>query len=81
MAEGSHMVVNLFQPRGVDSKLVPLLLEVDLKVLQLGLLHLLVLQNQLVLPLHHLQFSKDNVILQLQNSGPLCYISSCIIFT
>ena len=59
------MTVHLFQPHGVDSKLVPLLLEVDLKVLQLGLLHLLVLQNQLLLPLHHLQFSKDNIVLQL----------------
>ena len=61
------MVVNLFQPHGVDSKLVPLLLEVDLKVLQLGLLHLLVLQNQRFLLRLHLQFSKKNdVLLQVQ---------------
>ena len=64
--EGSHMAVNLFQSHGVDSKLVPQLLEVDLKVLQLGLLHLLVLQNQRFLLRLHLQFSKkNNVLLQV----------------
>ena len=61
------MTVNLFQLHGVGSKLGPLLLEVDLKVLQQGLLHLLVLQRQLFLLRLHLQFSKKNdVLLQVQ---------------
>ena len=52
-ADGGHMAFNLFQLHGVDSKLEPLLLEVDLKVLQLGLLHLLVLQRwRFLLHLH-----------------------------
>jgi len=57
------MTVNLFQSHGIDSKLVPQLLEVDLKVLQLGLLHLLVLQNQWFLLHFDLQFSRKNDIL------------------
>ena len=61
------MVVNLFHLHGFGSKLGPLLLEVDLKVLQQGLLHLLVLQRQLFLLRLHLQFSKKNdVLLQVQ---------------
>ena len=64
------MAFNLFQLHGVDSKLEPLLLEVDLKVLQLGLLHLLVLLRRRFLLCPHLQFSKDNVILQLQVQQP-----------
>ena len=61
------MAVNLFQLHGVDSKLGPLLLEVDLKLLQLGLLHLLVQQRWQFLLLLHLQFSKKNdVLLQVQ---------------
>ena len=61
------MAFNLFQLHGVDSKLEPLLLEVDLKVLQLGLLHLLVLQRWRFLLYLHLQFSKKNdVLLQVQ---------------
>ena len=67
------MTVNLFQPHGIDSKLVPLLLEVDLKVLQLGLLHLLVLQNQRFLPRFHLQFSKKNDILLQVQQPPLLH--------
>ena len=64
------MAFNLFQLHGVDSKLEPLLLEVDLKVLQLGLLHLLVLLRRRFLLRPHLQFSKDNVVLQLQVQQP-----------
>ena len=61
------MAVNLFQLHGVDSKLGPLLLEVDLMVLQLGLLHLFVLQRRRFLLQLHLQFSKKNdVLLQVQ---------------
>ena len=63
------MVVNLFQLHGVGSKLEPLCWEVDLKVLQLGLLHLLVLQRRRFLLHLHLQFSKKNdVLLQVQQS-------------
>jgi len=66
------MAVNLFQLHGVGSKLVPLLLELDLKVLQLGLLHLLVLQNQRFLLRLHLQFSKKNgILLQVQQPSLL----------
>ena len=66
------MAVNLFQLHGVGSKLGPLLLEVDLKVLQQGLLHLLVLQRQRFLLRLHLQFSKKNdVLLQVQQPPPL----------
>ena len=61
------MAINLFQLLGVGSRLGPLLLEVDLKVLQLGLLHLLVLQRRRFLLRLHLQFSKKNdVLLQVQ---------------
>ena len=61
------MAVNLFQLHGVNSKLGPLLLEVDLMVLQLGLLHLFVLQRRRFLLHLHLQFSKKNdVLLQVQ---------------
>ena len=61
------MAVNLFQLHGVGSKLGPLLLEVDLKVLQLGLLHLLVLQRRRFLLRLYLQFSKKNdALLQVQ---------------
>ena len=61
------MAVNLFQLHGVGSKLEPLCWEVDLKVLQLGLLHPLVLQRRRFLLLLHLQFSKKNdVLLQVQ---------------
>jgi hypothetical protein len=61
------MAVNLFELHGVGNKLGPLLLEVDLKVLQLGLLHLLVQQRRRFLLLLHLQFSKKNdVLLQVQ---------------
>ena len=61
------MAVNLFQLHGVSNKMGPLLLEVDLKVLQLGLLHLLVQQRWWFLLLLHLQFSKKNdVLLQVQ---------------
>ena len=58
---------NLFQLHGIGSKLGPLLLEVDLKVLQLGLLHPLVQQRRRFLLLLLLQFSKKNdVLLQVQ---------------
>ena len=61
------MAFNLFQLHGVGSKLKPLWWEVDLKVLQLGLLHLLVLQRRRFLLRLHLQFSKKNdVLLQVQ---------------
>ena len=61
------MAFNLFQLHGIGSKLEPLLLEVDLKVLQQGLLHLLVLQRRRFLLHLHLQFSKKNdVLLQVQ---------------
>ena len=63
------MAVNLLQLHGIGSKLGPLLLEVDLKVLQLGLLHLLVLQRWQFLLHLHLQFNKKNdVLLQVQQS-------------
>jgi len=63
------MAVNLFQFQGVGIKLGPLLLEVDLMVLQLGLLYLLVLQRRRFLLLLHLQFSKKNdILLQVQQS-------------
>ena len=61
------MAFNLFQLHGVGSKLEPLWWEVDLKVLQLGLLHLLVLQRRRFLLRLHLQLSKKNdVLLQVQ---------------
>ena len=63
------MAVNLFQLHGIGSKLGPLLLEVDLMVLQLGLLYLLVLQRRRFLLLLHQQFSKKNdILLQVQQS-------------
>ena len=66
------MAVNLFQFHAVGSKLGPLLLEVDLKLLQLGLLHLLLQQRWRFLLLLHLQFSKKNdVLLQVQQPSLL----------
>ena len=68
-ADGGHMTFNLFQLHGIGSKLGSLLLEVDLKVLQQGLLHLLVLQRWRFLLHLHLQFNKKNdVLLQVQQS-------------
>jgi hypothetical protein len=61
------MAVNLFQLHGVGSTLGPLLLEIDIKVLHLRLLHPLVLQRWLSLLLLHQQLSKNNdVLLQVQ---------------
>jgi hypothetical protein len=64
------MGVDLSQLHGAGSRPVPLLLVFDLKVLQLGPLHLLVLQRQHSLVLLHLQISKKIVVL-LQVQQPL----------
>ena len=58
--EEGLMGANQFQPHGIGSSPVPLLVGEDHKELLLGLLHPLVLQRQRFLLLLHLQFSKNN---------------------
>jgi hypothetical protein len=64
------MGVDLSPLHGVGSYSVPLLVVFELKVLQLGPLHPLVLQRQHSLVLLHLQISKKIVVL-LQVQQPL----------
>jgi hypothetical protein len=66
----SPMGDDLSQLHGTASRPVPLLLDFDLMVLQLGPLHPLVLQRQNSLVLLHLQINKKIVVL-LQVQQPL----------